>query len=204
LARGAVTTCIVVASGPSFTESQAELIRAAHAAGKCHLLVVNRMWERFPDADVLYAADPKWWALYWPQVEAGFNGECWTCIAETARRYGLCYIPYEDGPGLSRKPGVIRSGANSGYQAIGLAYELGATRIILAGFDMQFGPAGEKHSHPDYPATWSNASGIAAWVKNFGPLECDLHAAGVTLINCSLATALTIPRGDLATELAAL
>lgn len=193
----------MVASGPSLTEGQAELIRQSHAASKCRLIVVNRMWERFPDADVLYAPDPKWWDTYWPQVEAGFNGECWTCIAETARKYGLCHIPYENGPGLSPKRGIIRSGYNGGYQAIGLAHEFGATTILLCGFDLKYGPNGEKHSHPDYPAGFANAPGVASWAKNFGPLAVELQLRGVRFRNCSLDTALDIPRGDLATELEA-
>jgi hypothetical protein len=201
-----LTTVIAVASGPSFTEAQAEPIRAAHAAGRVRLLVVNRMWERFPDADVLYGADAKWWRKYWAEVERGFRGECWTCNQEIARQYGLCWIAIADGDvlGLSRDPSIINSGINSGYQAINLAFHFGATRIILAGYDMQH-TGGRAHSHDDYPADWSNAGGVKEWVKNYTSLANDLRAANVDVVNCTIDTALRcFPRADLAETLAAL
>ena len=203
-----MTAVCCVASGPSFTEAQAELIRTAHAAGKCALLVVNRMWERFPDADVLYAADAKWWREYWPRVQHGFNGECWTADANVAREFGLCPIKVDGrGQGLSRDPAVIFSAINSGYQAIGLAYHFGATQMILVGYDMQH-TGGRRHSHPDYPTPkFTNANGVASWAPAFTQLGRDLNAAGVRTVNCTISTALdpdAWPRADLADTLAAL
>lgn len=204
-----MTAVVCVASGPSFTEAQAELIRAAHAAGKINLLIVNRMWERFPDADVLYGADAKWWRKYWPQIERGFRGECWCCNPQISSEFGVCWIKVEDcaGRGLSLDPSRVFSGSNSGYQAVGLAFHFGGDPIILAGYDMQR-TDGRAHSHDDYTdANWSNASGVKAWVPYYTQLGRDLKAAGRRPMNCTIATALDAtawPRADLAETLAAL
>jgi hypothetical protein len=199
-----VTTCVVVASGPSLTVDQCAQVAAAQAAGKCHTLVVNDNWRLLPDADVLYAADGRWWRLHWPAVNAGFRGEMWTCKRDTAKQYGICYIDSTPRkPGVSRTPGLIHEGGNSGYQAIGLAYHFGATRIVLIGFDMQHRPGDPPHWFGKHPQGLSNAGGVKDWAPKFNALADDLRAEGVELLNCSLRTALTVPRTDLTEALEA-
>ena len=197
-----MTTAVCVASGPSFSEAQAVAIGATHRAGRCHVVVVNDNWRRLPDADVLYAADGRWWARYAADVAAGFRGERWTRDQDAATKYGLCWIKSRGLPGLSRDPSVIHEGSNSGYQAIGLAYHFGARRILLAGYDMQHRPGDPPHWFGRHPAGFTNSDGVAQWAPRFNRLADDLAAEGIELINCTTETALTIPRGDLATELA--
>lgn len=52
---------VCVASGPSFSVEQAELIAAARAADRCRVIVVNDCWRRIPTADVCYGGDWSWW-----------------------------------------------------------------------------------------------------------------------------------------------
>ena len=200
-------TIACVACGPSLSAAQVAMIEAARAAGRCHVLVVNRAWEYLPRADVLYAADPRWWERYWPAVQAGFAGECWTCKAETAREFDLCHIRSTGRKGgISRDPTLIHENCNGGAQIVNLARHFlmqapaGERRILLAGYDMQH-TGGRAHCHDDYPDGWSNAAGVKAWAPLFNAIHADLRAEGISLINCTLETALTIPRGDLATEL---
>ena len=87
-------------------------------------------------------------------------------------------------------PGYIGSGGNSGFQAIGLAYQLGAARIILVGYDMQY-TKGLTHRFGDHPRPLSNFVGANNMVKKFGPLADGLRRAGVPTTNCTLETALT-------------
>lgn len=79
---------------------------------------------------------------------------------------------------------------NSGYQAINLAYQFGAAKIILIGYDMQH-TGGKTHWHGDHPKGLTNAQGIEGWRKCFTPLAEDLAAIGVDVVNCSNETALT-------------
>lgn len=165
------------------------------------------MWEQLPNADALYAADARWWKQYWPAVRDGFRGECWTCNGDIAREFGLCQIRSTGRKGgISRDPALIHENYNGGAQIINLArHWLMATgpaphRILLAGFDMQH-TGGRAHCHADYPAGWSNANGVKAWAPLFVQIWTDLKSEGIELLNCTTETALTIPRGDLATEL---
>lgn len=210
-----ITLC--VASGPSYSEDQAALVNQAHEAGKCHLLVVNRAWERHPKADVLYAADARWWRRYWPAVEKGFHGECWTCHEETAKTLGLCHVRVQDrarGLIVDPKNGVA-SGSNGGYQLIGLAYrflrEHGESGpIVLVGYDMSYAADGRKHWHEDYTdeniggkrIRWSNAGGVKSWIPYFDELAEDLARESIQVINATAETALQcFERADLATVL---
>jgi len=91
----------------------------------------------------------------------------------------------------------IHSGLNSGYQAIGLAYALGADRIILIGYDMQH-TGGARHWHGDHPDGLKNAQGVEKWVKHFESLAVDLEGEGIEVVNCTIETALTcFQRADL-------
>lgn len=87
-------------------------------------------------------------------------------------------------------PGFIHAGLNSGYQAIGLAYELGAAKIILIGFDMQH-TGGKTHWFGDHPKGLTNAHGIKNWIPGFTALAKGLEFQGIEVINCSIETALT-------------
>lgn len=93
------------------------------------------------------------------------------------------------GQGLCTKSGHLHAGQNSGYQAIQYAYQKGAARILLLGYDMQH-TGGRSHWHGDHPQGLTNAEGINQWVKHFGPLAKDLELHGVDVVNCTTETAL--------------
>jgi hypothetical protein len=189
---------ICVASGPSLTAEQGFLISTA---SDWKVIAVNTTWQRVPMADVLYACDQNWWKMYHMAVKAKFRGECWTADRWAAHKYGLNRVQTYDNPGLSREIGVIHSGANSGYQAVNLAYLFGARQIILVGYDMQL-TYDLSHWHGDHPpglgalpkAGYSN-SGIDDgrfddWVSRFKALAEDLALDRVEVLNASIETAL--------------
>lgn len=95
-----------------------------------------------------------------------------------------------DGDG---RPGLgldkVHFGANSGYQAINLAYLFGAVRIVLLGFDMQM-TAGKSHWHGDHPGELNRDCPVRSFAKNFPALASDLSGAGVEVINATRETAL--------------
>jgi len=139
---------------------------------------------------VLYACDDSWWGTYFPEVARAFHGEKWTINQNARDRFDLYWILGLDNAGLSRDPGIIHQGQNSGYQAVGLAYLFGAARILLLGFD--FGRSfGKSHWHGDHPRGLGNGGSFAAWCAAMNLLAKDLAAAGVEVINCSRMTALT-------------
>lgn len=187
--------CICIASGPSLTQEQIDLCVAARP--DWHVLVVNTTWERVPTADVLYAVDQSWWDLYLPSVRARFQGECWTGSRLVAHQAGIHFIKVRGTPGLSKEPGTVSSGGNSGYQAIGLAVHFGARELVLVGYDMQR-TYGMKHWHGDHPPPLAQEIPVEGWRRSFDSLAVDLTAAGVRVTNCTRETALEcFPRGEL-------
>lgn len=81
---------------------------------------------------------------------------------------------------------MIHHGANSGYQAINLAYHFDAKRIILLGYDMH-----GSHWFGEHPPTLPVKSSYRAFLDNFPPLAADLESEGVQVVNCTRDTKLT-------------
>jgi hypothetical protein len=82
---------------------------------------------------------------------------------------------------FSDQPGVL-NGTNSGLCAFNLAWQMRPEKILLFGFDMKRGPAGEAYWYKPYP--WSEkgatSSGkYAAWSKQFSRAAKQCAAAGI-------------------------
>lgn len=156
-----------------------------------------------PDAAHLYACDQKWWRVHIEQVKAGFRGKRYTQWRDPsekayAEEHGIIPLQGASNAGLGRDK--LHYGQNSGYQAINLAYLLGATRIILLGYDMQK-TGGKDHWFGSHPQGLINGN-YSDFVHNFTQLAEDLRAEGVEVINCSRETALTqFKRADLCAAL---
>lgn len=180
---------ICAASGPSLSLEQCALAMDAQRHG-WRIIVTNNTWQRIPSADILYAADAKWFDVYLPAVRDGFRGELWTQDRPSAEKYGLHHIHAVRGDGLPKEPDRICQGSNSGHQVIGLAARLGALRIVLLGFDMSRAPDGKRHWHDDHVAPLGNGD-PASWVVRFTRLADDLAACGIDVSNATLRTALT-------------
>jgi hypothetical protein len=104
------------------------------------------------------------------------------------RRHKLNWVHAKRGEGLGREK-AIHWGANSGYQAINLAYLWGATRILLLGYDCKT-INGKAHWFGQHPQGLNRNQPLDEWKRNFPQLAADLEAEGVEVINCSPDTAL--------------
>ena len=142
-----------------------------------------------PWANILYACDGEWWDVYIEEAKAKCTGEFWTYDPNAATRYDIKNI-YGDTHGIGLgKNGIIHTGGNGGYQAINLAYLLGAKKIILLGFDMQRTEK-KSHWHGDHPRNLNRTSDMNGWIKNFCRLALDLRDESIKVINASRETAL--------------
>lgn len=99
---------------------------------------------------------------------------------------GIIPVKGENRPGLGEA--ILHFNANSGAQAINLAYLKDATRIILLGYDMQK-TNGKNHWFGDHPKGMHNGN-YSGFVSHFDRLAEDLKSAGVEVINCTRETAL--------------
>ncbi len=186
-------TVAVLAPGPSLTGEDALACQAA-ADG---VVAVSDAWSLAAWADVLYAADSDWWRYH--DGVPGFPG-LKLSIANPTRRTdhhpdGVGVLAFGGYDGLSLDPGRLmagrRGGQNSGLQAVGLAYLLGARRIVLAGFDCGVADDGATHFFGEHPARLRKASPYAHMAHAFAALAPHLAAAGVEVVNASRRSALT-------------
>jgi len=142
--------------------------------------------------------DRKWWHQYALTISGEF--ELWTSHPEAARVYRLNFIRSEPGGGLSKTPGTIRQGGNSGFQAVALALHFGAARVILLGYDMQF-TNGRSHWHGDHSVKLGNPvpERMRFWHEQFRALGRETT---VPIVNATRETALRcFPRVTLAEAL---
>lgn len=185
------TVCII-ASGPSLTA--ADVRYARDHARRC--VVINDTWRKLPSADVLYAADAKWWCdPHKPPKPVEFAGERWSSQKQWERdpaKLGVQIVQTQGGEGLADKPPIFE-GLNSTYQATGLVALWGVSRIVYLGLDMKHGPNGETHHHGDHPVPFSNPSPRFFHFAMFayGKIAPPLAKRGITVINASRDTALT-------------
>jgi hypothetical protein len=196
---GSLVVCL--ATGPSLTQADVEACRGHH------VIVVNDAYRLAPWADILYACDAKWWSWKVNRSAWAFPGLKYSIQAESKRWCKDVHVLQMTGnDGLELQPTGLRTGRNSGYQAINLAVHLGARRILLLGYDMGLGPKNEPHfqtpewngQHPE-----SHHSPYVIFKRKFETIVEPLKQAGVEVINCSRRSALTaFPRMTLEEALA--
>lgn len=184
------STIAILATGPSLTPADVEYVRGRVAA----VIVVNDAYRYAPWADVLYGCDSKWW--HWHKGVPDFAGLKYTLQAGATTFPGVQLIRQTGDHGLELDPGAVKTGKNSGYQAINVAVHLGAKRILLLGYDMQGGHCFGNHPDGSRPP-------FALCRPKFKTLVEPLRALGVKVVNCSRATALdAFPRMPLEEALA--
>lgn len=180
---------VVLASGPSLTQEQCDQVRRWRAAAaRRRVIAINTTYQRALWADVLFACDRPWWDEYHAKVVAAkFEGALWTQDVDAARKYELNMISSMPLPGLGKRAGIIHQGQNGGYQAVNLAYQTGAARIILLGFDMK-----GSHWHGDHPKPLTNPRPdlFALYIRNFAVMARDLRNTDAKVINCTPDSAL--------------
>ena len=176
-------TVFCIASGPSLTPDDVAAVR-----GHGRVVVCNTTFRLAPWADALVAVDEGWWRAYGEEARKAFAGEFWTTSEAARDRYGIQWMRHSRDEGLTREPGVVRGGGNTGQAAVQMAYLWGASQIILLGFDMQR-TGGRAHWHPDHKGM-ANGGNFVKWAQRLDRVGAELRAAGVETINCTRQTAL--------------
>lgn len=149
----------------------------------CKVIAINDNYQIAPWADILYACDLKWWD--WHKGAPSFGGSKWTMDIHAANKYQLNYIEGRAGVGLCNEEGVVHTGGNSGFQAINLALQFGASRVVLTGYDMKLASNGASHWFGDHPDLVR--SGYERWLLSF---KQAADQKLIEIINCTRDTAL--------------
>lgn len=190
-------TVVVIASGPSFSQEQADHVSSARAKGRCRVIGVNNAFHRIPRLDAIYALDPIWWKEYQP---ARFYHDARHKLVRPefwcGHERGICY----DAKFTGLMP--MGNGTNSGLHGVILAARKGAGKIIMLGFDYHVERG--RHWHRDHATHMRNPDAMRCrfWKIAFERLWPRFRDSDVELVNCSPGTALrAVPRSSLHKEL---
>lgn len=186
------STVVCIATGPSLTAEDVDFVR-----GKARAIAVNNAITLAPFADVLWASDAKWYR--WHQGVPSFAGLKY-CLEGTKYR-DVKTLAFTGKNGLELDPHAVRHGRNSGYAAINCAVHLGASRIVLLGYDMSVAPNGRTHFFGEHPER--SAAKPESFVATYLTLVEPLKLLGIDVVNATRRTALRcFPRVPLESALA--
>jgi hypothetical protein len=183
-------TAVVVASGPSAGAACVEL-----AEGRAKVIAVNSSWRLCRWADILLATDAAFWEVYKGVPE--FAGLKLTGDDEAIKKFGKQYridLLKIDRSAVDQlvldQPGVVASG-NSGFTAVNLAAQFGASRILLVGFDCRIDQGLHWHGKHDDRLNNPDLGRVTRWAALMDRAAEPLAAAGIEVVNCSDASAIT-------------
>lgn len=183
-------TVVVVAGGPSVTLPLVRTIGMAHDDDRCKVIAVNDAVFPCWFADILYAADARWWDHHnglqsFLKPKVSFNN---------LGRYDVQHMRDTGPEGYDPEPGNIRHGSNSGYQGVHLAAQLGAARIVILGIDFTDEDGARGHWFGRHDGRLDVSSNTADWRRKFRGLTDELDRLGVEIINASpISTARWLP-----------
>lgn len=181
------TAVTIVASGPSAKDAGLDQVK-----GKTATLAIKASVQLCPWADMVYGCDAAWWIAN--QGLPGYRGVrvAWEKTVPV-HHPGIHLVqiePHNNALGLVRG-GRIGSGGNSGFQALNIAVQAGATKIVLVGFDMH----DRSGAHWYGRNNWIGANN-PDWT-NFGRWRAAFHAAAPVLKRVGVEVVNASPRSDL-------
>lgn len=176
----------ILASGPSMSQEVADQVMRSAV----RTIAINTTYELAPWADMLYAADGQWWERHWKKAKS-FPGMKVTIEPNFKPELLMLGHDKTGTNGFVDDPTQVRSGGNSGYQAICVAALAGATKISLYGFDMR-SHANKHHWHGVHLSPLRNhgESMYERWIKNFDSLAVEMKKRKIDVVNCTPGSAL--------------
>lgn len=120
---------VVIGTGKSLTPNQVKTAKQVKTFGCNRAFMFN--------VDVVHGCNYQFWDTYWNDIK---RLRCikWTTRPESAKKYGINYIPEKWEPGLSKDKSYICAHHGTGPQMVNIAYHYGCKKIILIGWDMIF------------------------------------------------------------------
>jgi len=161
------------------------------ARGRARFIAINNSWALAPWADLLYAADYKWWKSVDGLPE--FRGLKMAGEKRAREEFeGIEYLAVSRDDRLDLSADLkVGSGSNSGFQMLNAAaVKFHCRKIILVGFDMRLDMG--LHWHGPHPKGMNNPSerNIGRMRRAMENAAKPLAALGVTVINASPVSAL--------------
>ena len=199
-------TVAILASGPSMTQAQCDLVGATD----WFAVAINETWRLAPWAHTLYGCDWEWWASLAPKVEE-FRGTRVIGTVPNIRNKPqfppemegqaaqLQYLrvvagqtqPLWNGP-------AVGAGSNSAFQVANWVARCGATRLVLLGVDCH-SPNAHWHGIHKHPLAKNQKPNLMkAWLMAWRNAAPQFTERGISVVNCSPGSAVDcFPRANL-------
>jgi hypothetical protein len=177
-------TVYILGGGPSLLDEDLSLIHNKPVIG------VNDAFKLGDWVDVSWSTDCQW--LDWNKdALSEFSGVIYSTPPCKCDHPGIIRIKRRNMVGISSNPSVVYWNKSSGASAINLAYLLGASKIVLLGFDMKM--RGDRHNwHSNHKNTPQPAVYKNVFLKPFEQVAIDAHLRKIKIINATNDTDLTV------------
>lgn len=175
-------TWFLVAGGPSLKGFDGNILNGYHT------IAINRAFELIPFAEITYFTDFRFWEWYRDKILSIPGRIITSCPHVNHAR--IEYYKLTGKAGLEENSGKLKSGNNSGYAAINLAYHMGAKNIVLLGYDMRFSKEGDCHWHDPYKVMNEEKTFTEKMLPYFDSLVIPLEDKGIKVLNTSLLSAI--------------
>lgn len=188
-------TVAIMASGGSMSADVAETVRQSGVPS----IAINDTYKLASWANLLYAADVGWWGANPAALALPATKVCCIGDGKQAPPAGVNCLRMTGTAGLETDPSAVRTGCNSGYQAVQVAFHAGAARILLCGYNY-----GGPNWHGKHKAPLRNTSDGAyvTWRRLFEQLVREVEQRGTVIVNCTSNSSLYLPHVPLEEALA--
>ena len=171
-------TIYIVGGGPSLKDFDLEILKDKI------VIAVNKAFLYLPFAQVLYWSDSSFYDTFKKEIHL-FKGIKAT-KNPSPKTDDIINLVETGREGLELEPNGIRTGGNSGYAAINVAYHLGAKKIVLMGFDGKNGSGGNTHWHDGYGKKGASDEVMQRnWLPHYSSLVNSLEGRRVKIYNTS-------------------
>ena len=191
--RGA--TVYVLGGGSSLLEENLELIHDERVIGINDAFVLGD-W-----VDMCWFGDPRWYT--WNENELLKYSGITTCCCEIMRKVTSDKVHVLDRGkkmGLEERESFISWNYSSGGSGVNLASQLGASRIVLLGFDMKPDKEGQYWWHDRHHVKEFSKDPYPRFIEAFEHIGNEARGMGIEIINstmCSLIPESFIPKKSL-------
>lgn len=177
-------TVFIICSGPSLSGVDLGPLRNSP------IIAVNNSFRAIPAGApkaILYFCDLKWWGWYGKDADyLAWDRLIVSQEKEMRSRDVRVKIVNASGPdGLDLRPWCVKTGKNGGYQALNLAVNMGARRIVFFGLDMGASPDGRVHWHKEHERPTPAEVFGRVMLPKFEAVAPSLEMLGIEVFNAS-------------------
>lgn len=185
------STVFILGGGPSLSQANVDALRGQRVIAVNDAFKLGKNW-----INLVWFSDCRWYVWNYPEL-MNFKGMivgCPPCHCDHTR---VLQVTRRDQAGLSHDPEVVFWNKNSGASAINLAYLMGASRIVLLGFDMH-AVNGKNNWHTNHKHVPRSDIYTNKFLPCFDKIARDASAVNLQILNATPNSAIEVfPRIEL-------